>query len=234
LALYEKEFQDKIVFSPNHLLEIYLYQYYIGGEEFEVTDMKIHALYRQLADKFSKKDRVYEAIEIYEKSLAINPLDIETRSELAKLYRRTGKWDLLFKTAEEMYPFCYTISDLSRYYRILGEYYLETYKPEVSAAAYTYSNYFHPTETAGKEILFLEKALNKKFAFENIQELQNILMNENIPLNGKNETLGLLYKTGMLELDKNNTEYACCLLMFLYQLTKDEETGEILKQFNLI
>jgi tetratricopeptide (TPR) repeat protein len=234
LTLYEKECQGKTIFSPNHLLEIYLYQYYIGGEEFEVTDMKIHALYRQLADNYSRKDRAYEAIAICEKSLAINPLDIETRSELAKLYRRTGKLEQLLKTAEEMYPFCYTISDLSRYYRILGEYYLGTYKPEVSVAAYTYSNYFYPTETADKEILFLEKALNKKFAFDNIQELQNTLKNEKIPLNGKSETLGLLYKTGMLELEKNNTEYACYLLMFLYQLTKDEEVGKILKKLKLV
>ena len=187
-----------------------------------------------MADKYSKKDRVQEAIEFFEKSLAVNPLDIETRSGLAKVYRRTGKWDLLYKTAEELYPFCYTTSDLSRYYRILGEYYLETYKPEVSVAAYTYSNFFNQTETADKEIRFLEKAMNKKFAFNNIQDLQNILMKEVIPLGGKNETLGILYKTGMLELEKNNTEYACYLLLFLYQLTKDEETGEILKNFNLV
>ncbi len=234
LALYEKESQGRIIFSPNHLLELYLYQYYIGSEGFEITDMKMHAIYRLMADKYSKKDRVQEAIEFFEKSLAANPLDIETRSGLAKVYRRTGKWDLLYKTAEELYPFCYTTSDLSRYYRILGEYYLETYKPEVSVAAYTYSNFFNPTETAEKEIRFLEKALNKKFAFNNIQELQNILMKEGIPLGGKNETLGILYKTGMLELEKNNTEYACYLLLFLYQLTKDEETGEILKKFNLV
>ncbi|SHO46107.1 tetratricopeptide repeat protein [Anaerocolumna xylanovorans] len=230
LNLWEKEEQrDKAVFfCPNHFFEIYLYEYDFKGREYDILDWKLHLLYRELAERYRKKDDGERALSFYEKALVCNPLDVEILYGLARLYRDTGNWDMLYKTAERMYPYCYTRSDMSKYYRLLGLYYLETYQPDISEAVYEYSNYYYPNEAASKEMEFFEKALKRKRQVREFSKLQEILEEKGIPSVPRQETLGLLYKAAKMELDRNNLDYARYLFLFLYQLTGDEETERIL------
>ncbi|BCJ99827.1 tetratricopeptide repeat protein [Anaerocolumna chitinilytica] len=220
--------KDTPYFSPNHLLELYIYEYKVQGEKFEILDWKLHLIYRELAERYTKKDDLAMALSYYEKALDFNPVDVEVIYGLAHLYRNSGNFDMLYQTAVRMYPFCYTRSDMSKYYRLLGMFYLETYQPELAEALYEYSEYYYPNEVASKEIEFLEKALKRKHQEREISELQEILKKKSIPVIPRQETMGLLYKTAQLELGRNNTEYARFLFLFLYQLTGDEEAGEIL------
>lgn len=220
----------KTYFCPNHPLEIYLYELERKGEEYDILEWKLHLLYRELAERYIKRnDREY-ALSFYEKALCYNPLDVEILYGLACLYRNTGNWDMLYKTAVRMYPYCYTRSDMSRYYRLLGTYYLEIYEPDLAEAVYEYSNLYYPSEAADKEIEFLEKALKRKRQFREMDRLQEILKEKGLPLAPRDKTLGLLYKVGKLELERNNLDYARYLFLFLYQLTGDEEAGQILKE----
>lgn len=57
----------------------------------------------------------------------------------------------------------------------LGWYYLEKYKPEVSAACYLYSKYFGESQQADAELEFLEKAVGKKVAKKDLVQIQKIL-----------------------------------------------------------
>ncbi len=232
IKAWEKTKSEKDVpgFSPNHPLEVYLYKYKVQGEKYEILDWKLHLIYRELAERYKKKDDLAMALSAYKKALDLNPVDVEIIYELAHLYRNTGDFDMLYQTAERMYPFCYTRSDMSKYYRLLGMYYLETYKPELAEALYEYSEYYYPNEIASKEMEFLEKALKRKHQEREISELQELLKEKSIPVVPRQETLGFLYKVAKMELDRNNTEYAKYLFLFLYQLTGDEEAGEILNR----
>lgn len=222
--------KDIPCFSPNHLLEVYLYEYKVQGEKFEILDWKIHLIYRELAERYTKKDDLAMALSYYEKALDFNPVDVELIYGLAHLYRNSGNFDMLYQTAVRMYPFCYSRSDMSKYYRLLGMFFLETYQPELAEALYEYSEYYYPNDAAYKEIEFLEKALKRKHRAREISELQEILKKNSIPVFPRQETLGLLYKTAQLELGRDNTEYARFLFIFLYQLTGDEEVEEILNR----
>lgn len=225
---WEKEKKNSDFFCPNHPFEIYLYEFERKDAGYDLLDWKLHLLYRELAERYKKRDDRVMALYYYEKALACNPLDVEVLYGLAHLYRNTGNWDMLYKTAERMYPYCYTRADMSKYYRLLGLYFLETYQPDLSEAAYEYSNYYFPNETADKEMKFLEKALKRKRQARELSKLQEILKEKGIPIVPRQETLGLLYQAGKLELGRNNLDYARYLFLFLYQLTGDEEAGEIL------
>lgn len=231
INLWEKEKQGDtaVFFCPNHPFEIYLYEYDFEGRVYDILDWKLHLLYGKLAERYRKRDDREGALSSYEKALAYNPLDVEILYGLARLYRDIGNWDMLYKTAERMYPYCYTRSDMSKYYRLLGLYYLETYQPDISEAVYEYSNYYYPNEAAAKEMEFFEKALKRKRQAREFSKLQEILKEKGIPTLPRQETLGLLYKVAQRELERNNLDYARYLFLFLYQLTEDEETGRILK-----
>lgn len=215
--------------SPNHNLEIYLCEYFIQMEGYSCTQYKIHELYRKLAEKFIEEDNAEEAMKAFEKSLNWNPVDLDTRFAFAKLYRDLGDWECYLKTVQDSYPFCYSRSDMAKYYRDLGCYYLEIYRPEIAEALYTYSNLFYMSDMAENEISFLETALKRERRQYSYEDLQQILAKEGIPEHPDKSTLALLYRVGKLEQENGNPAYAKYLYVFLYQLTRDEEIEQILK-----
>lgn len=240
--------ESNVWFSPNHELEVYLYGYYVTKDAYQISEVPFHLFYADLAKKWlaegvsekklsqtevvdeQETDYGQKAMQAYTAALTYNPVDVEILTELATLYRTQKNWESMLGTAQRMYPFIFTRKDMAVYYRFLGTYYLEIYKPELSEMVYAYSKLFYKSEQADADIHYLEEAMDRPMKQLNPQEMQQELQNASIPVQPKNETLGILYHTAKKSLEDDNTEYAKQLFTCLYQLTQDPEVENILRE----
>ena len=132
----------------------------------------------------------------------------------------------------ESFNYCCTRAELAAYYRNLGWYYLEKYKPEVSAACYLYSKYFEDSQQADAELEFLEKAIGKKIAEKDLNQIQKLLKDNEIPTAANSVTLALLYKAAEEAENAGDKDQALDCYRMVYDLTADEEVGKRISGFS--
>lgn len=221
---------DDKYLSFNHILETYYYAYFLKDvSKIKYTDYNINAMYRLLGFALMKVNRLDEAIMAYNHGLDWNPVDLDTLLQLGELYKMTNNIKSLRKVSFEAYNFCCTRATLARFYRNLGYYYLEQYKPEIARALYMYSNIYFQTENADNELKFINQATKEDNNYT-LKELQSILENEKIPLGPNSDTLGITYRVGQIEMDNKNFENAADCFAMVYDLTMDEEVEALLKK----
>ena len=222
-------YKDKRYYSFNHILETYYYAYFLKDvSRLNYTDYNINAMYRLFGFALLKVNRLDEAIMAYNNGLDWNPVDLDTLLQLGELYKMTGNIKSLRKVSFEAYKFCCSRATLARFYRNLGYYYLESYKPEIARALYLYSNIYFETENATNELSFIADSLKDTKNDLSLKELQDILTKENIPLGPDSDTLGITYRVGQLEMDNKNYENAADCFAMVYDLTMDEEVKVLL------
>ena len=73
-------------------------------------------------------------------------MNVAVINKIVSCYKYLHDIEKEFEYAQKTYNFCCTRSELATYYRNVGWYYLEKYKPEVSVACYMYSNLFEKSE----------------------------------------------------------------------------------------
>ena len=140
--------------------------------------------------------------------------------------KQLGDADGEYSYTTESYNYCCTRAELAAYYRNLGWYYLEKYKPEVSAACYLYSKYFGESQQADAELEFLEKAVGKKVAKKDLSQIQKILKDNQIPTEANPVTLALLYKAAEEAAEGGDKDQALDCYRMVYDLTADKEIGK--------
>ncbi len=220
---------SRLWLSPNHNLEIHLFEYFICKDNYNCTEYKLHEIYRRLAAKYIEADNMSAAAGAFDDSLRWNPIDIDTLFEKAKFYRNMQELEKYKELIEDSYSYCYTRSDMARYYRYLGYYYVEMYQPELAEALYTYSNLYYKSEMADQEIKFLKTVMGKKNQILDLEEIKGVIKKAEIPLFPDEHTLFILSETAKTELDSGNKEYAKYLFLFYSQLTGDKNAESILK-----
>lgn len=216
-------------FSPNHILEQWLYQYYYSLDEVKISEGMQHVQWKNKAYEQMQNKNYNNALQLLQEAFSYNPTDLETLRNLAYTYYSLNDLNQMKDVAEYMYYFCYTIQDIAVYYRLLGCYYLENYQPDLSAALYSYSNLLDPTKQAEAELAYLERALQKPMKVTNNEFLQSVLSKNHIKIQPANETLGILYYTAQEAKESGDISYAKVLFTYLNRLTNDVEIQDILK-----
>ena len=209
-----------------HIAEVYLYEYFcLNGDEYEISDEdtltphKIKAKELMLAGEYEKARQELFAVRFD------NPVDIEALLSLILCCKQLGDVEDEYSYTIESYNYCCTRAELAAYYRNLGWYYLEKYKPDLSAALYRYSTFFQEGQAAEEEIKYLESALNKPMGKESPEQIQKMLEDNEIPTGPSNITLALLIKAGEEAEQNGNYMQARDCYMMVYDLTEDEEVG---------
>lgn len=218
-------------FSFNHILETYYYVYFFKDvSKLNYTLENINSYYRLYGFALMKVNRIDEAIMAYNKGIDWNPVDLDILMQLGELYKVSKNIKSLRKVSFEAYKLCCTRATLARFYRNLGYYYLESYKPEISRALYTYSNIYFETENAKSEIEFLDKATPKLSKNYTVKELQEIIAAEDIPLGPDSNTLGITFRVGQIEFDNHNYQNAADCMAMVYDLTEDSEAKQLMEK----
>ena len=123
---------------------------------------------------------------------------------------------------------------MARFYRNMGYYYLEKEEFETATALYQYSNIFCYTDSADRELRFIGRAQDKDIPEYDIPAMQKILGENNIPLGPNPDTIGITFRVGQLEMDRDNFESARDCFMMVYNLTQDAETKAYIEKIDEI
>lgn len=229
---------DGNFYSFGHVSEVYMFLY-IKNKDKKIEDLNIRfteidlsMFYRLLGLCNIHLGRKQDAIKAYDAALKWNPVDLDSLFQIIELYKAVGRIDSVRKAAKEAYSYCCTRATLAHYYRDIGFYYLEKYKPEVAVAAYQYSNIFYYHDSAKKELEYLNNTKAEPYPEYSVSELQKILSSENIPLGPSKETVQLLLQLGDLEFEQGEFVAAKDCYTMIYDLIKDAEIEDKLRQVN--
>lgn len=220
------------IFSFNHILEVYYFRFFkeAAGKELTYAPFNIGALYRFYGYILIRLEEYGAAITAYENALDWNPVDLDALFQLSELYKKTKDLKHTKEITLEAYSYCCSRASMAHFYRNLGFYYLESYQPEIACALYLYSNIFSPSESANRDLAYLEKALNRPSPQPSLAEIQALLKEKKIPAGPNPDTVGITFRTGQLELEKQNYETARDCFALVYDLTLDQEAKALLEQ----
>ena len=211
--------------SLRHISEVFLYEYYMNPDEYEISKDDLVRPHLDKAGALLSEQKNNEALQEYLAANMENPVSFEAVSGIIICCKRLGDIEGEYKYTQEMYKLCCTRAELATYYRNLGWYYLEKYKPDLSAALYRHSTFFQEGQAAEEEIKYLESALNKPMGKESPEQIQKMLEDNKIPTGPSNITLALLIKAGEEAEQNGNYMQARDCYMMVYDLTEDEEVG---------
>lgn len=224
---------DKNIYlSLNHIMELYEYSYYFKTDRnIKCTDVMYNEYYRTYAQLLCATGEYEKALDACNTAIEWNPVDLESHLQLAEVYILMGNHDEEYRQAtENAYRYCCTRATMARYYRNMGRYYLDKYKPETARALYVYSNIYFSSEAADSALQFIESALNASVPKYEIKELQQILEENDVKLGPDADTIGIIYRVGNLMLESKDYDRARDCFAIVYDITQDEETGTILAQ----
>lgn len=207
-------------FSPNHKIEVFLYEYYINQGDYNLCDERIHEMYRILGDLYKKHKMKDKAEKSYLKSLEYNPVDLDTYNALCDFYIENEMLDKLLVSASKIYNFCYTNLDMARYYYYLGQYFKLGFEADFAYILFNYSNTFVKTKENEKQIEFIEEAYNRKLEKYSREELRNKLSKNKIPIDPSDITSAIVYKVAELENANGNVEEANQLVQVIRNFIK--------------
>ena len=197
----------------------------MNPDEYEISKDDLARPHLDKAGDLLSQQKNNEALQEYLAANMENPVSFEAVSGIIICCKRLGDIEGEYKYTQEMYKLCCTRAELATYYRNLGWYYLEKYKPDLSAALYRYSTFFQEGQAAEEEIKYLESALNKPMGKESPEQIQKMLEDNEIPTGPSNITLALLIKAGEEAEQNGNYMQARDCYMMVYDLTEDEEVG---------
>lgn len=230
----ETEFSDKkgSLFSFNHILEVYYFRFFKneGSQEIAYAPFNIGAFYRFYGYILLRLQKYEKAINAYEASLEWNPVDLDSLFQLSELYKTTKDLERVRKLTLESWNYCCSRATLAHFYRNLGFYYLESYQPKLAIPLYLYSNIFSASESASRDLKYLEAALKRPTPELSIPEIQAVLKENKIPAGPNPDTLGITLRTGQLELEKQNYETAKDCFLLVYDVTLDDEVKACLEK----
>ena len=222
---------SKLIVCLRHISEVFLYEYYcLGYDEYEISEEDTLTLYKTKAKELLLSGDYSKAQQEWLSAHLENPVDMETILGIILCCKQLGDSEGEYSYTTESYNYCCTRAELAAYYRNLGWYYLEKYKPEVAAACYLYSKYFEDSQQADAELEFLEKAIGKKVADKDLDQIQKILKENDIPTEANPVTLALLYKAAQEADEAGDTQQALDCYRMVYDLTADEEVGKIISK----
>lgn len=212
-----------------HISEVFLYEYYcLGDDEYEISVDDTLTPHKEKAKELLLAGNYSDSQQEWLSAHFENPVDMEAILGIILCCKQLGDIEGEYSYTIESYNYCCTRAELAAYYRNLGWYYLEKYKPEVSAACYLYSKYFEESQQADAELEFLKKAIGKNIAEKDINKIQKILKDNEIPTEASPVTLALLYKAAEEVADCDDKKQALDCYRMVYDLTADEEIGKII------
>jgi tetratricopeptide (TPR) repeat protein len=213
------------MFSFNHILEVYYFRFFknAGENDIQYAPLNIGSFYRFYGYILLRLQRYGDAITAYENALDWNPVDLDSLFQLSELYKKTKDLRHTLDTTWDSYNYCCSRATLAHFYRNLGFYYLESYQPDIATALYLYSNIFSASESASRDLAYLEKALKRPTPGLSIRELQAVLRENKIPVGPNPDTVGITFRTGQLEFENQHYDTAKDCFLLVYDLTQDKE-----------
>lgn len=184
-----------------------------------------YVAYSFLAYIYNEEKNYDEALKILDKQIKIAPLNLDGYFERAETFKMQKKWEQFKEETQKIYPLIYDASDLARFYRNLGYYYIEQNHLDFAYALYTVSIYFEENNNAFQEMMYIDQKLGEKYKGKIMDPGKALkwLEQNHIPFGAPQENIDLLisiYANSPELMANQGIEQS--LANKIYGLTKDD------------
>lgn len=189
------EDENNTHYSFNNYIETLLFwSIYRPEKKNEFPDVNYSQIYYYLGFINIEQKNYGKALEYLEKGLQWNPIDVLLIFEKAAVYRMSGEIERFKAEIEKTHSLIYSSSDLAKFYRELGWYYIEKRVFDLANALYTASIEFLDTELARNELMYIAKQEKRDFRFSTKEEIKKLLADYNIWSGFNKNTVNLIYE----------------------------------------
>ena len=177
-----KEDQITRYFTFKDIIEFYCSKEKLNIQKKAVwVDLRTDDAYKLLAYIASEEKKFSQAIEYLEKGLYFNPMNLGIRFEFAESYKMQKNLEKMYDSIKNIYDYIYDPSMLSRYYRLLGYYFIEKQNYDVAYSLYAISVYYENSEMAHHEINYIKQQTGNPNFEKTTSEILKLLKQHNIP-----------------------------------------------------
>lgn len=142
-------YEKKVINSEYNIFKIY---YYLG---FINKNLKNYVL----------------AINYFDKALSYNPINVSTLFERANVYRITKNLEIYRSEIEKTHKYIFNKKDLSRFYRELGNFFLEKKLLDVANALYTMSIGIFDTEINENALRYIAQIEHREVTYTPLEKI---------------------------------------------------------------
>ncbi len=176
-----KEDQVTRYFSFKDIIEFYCSKGIINTDKKVVwVNLRYDVAYKLLGYIAIEEQEFEKARDYFEKGLYYNPMSTEIRFEKAESYKCQKDFDKMLEVIKDIYNYILDPHDLSKYYRLLGYYYVEKNKLDLAYSLYALSIYYENNEMAHHEINYIKQKLGQPDYKISTKKIISLIKNENI------------------------------------------------------
>ncbi len=171
--------------------------------------------------------RYEEAIAALSKAVRWNPSNLTVRYEVGENYKKLGDMGAYERVLDEAHPFIASADDMARFHRSKGFMLIEQENYELAAAHFMYSLLYAESNLALSEIMHIKMKCGEDYTGMTPETAEAVLEREGELCGADKNTLSALYALIKIANDNADVETAIHSAINLYELTGDEEIGNL-------
>ncbi len=224
-------YEEGVYYSFDEAFEELLYKVLNQPEkEIRRPVMPMSRIYAVYGILLVELGRTEEAQKVLEKGLRWNPYDMEIRAEYAETWKMQKNNEEYLNQVIESLKYIYRPQYLARAYRDIGYYFVEKKMYSEATFMYYLSMRWEPeSKNAAAELYYIEQAAEEEIRELTASEIRALAETYEFPVGGNPQVLSIAYNAGkqLYEEKDPGAEY---YLRIVYDMTQDEEVGEILEK----
>lgn len=157
------------------------------------------------------------------------PMNVSLAFEYAETYKQQGNMEKFLQTTRKVYEIIYKKTDLARFYRNIGYYFIEKKLWVEAMGVFILSLNFDAKSTAASgEMAYIEEKAGKKIEWPKIEEIKEICQKYDIPFGPNTNVAALAYRYGKALFDEKMSDYAKYFLEIAYSMVPAPEIKKML------
>ena len=157
------------------------------------------------------------------------PMNVSLAFEYAETYKIQGLMEQFLDCTKKTYEIIYKKTDLARFYRNVGFYFIEKKLWREAIASYVLSlNFESESPMVASEIAYIEEKAGQKIEWPKIEEIKDICNKRGIPFGLNTNVAVIAYRYGKALFDDKNFEYAKYFLEIAYSMVQAPEIKKML------
>ncbi|MGI5988799.1 MAG: hypothetical protein ACOX78_00855 [Lachnospiraceae bacterium] len=226
-----RENSTSVTLSFDHVMEYYLYIWYFPQDkEIHFAGVPYSSYYLEAGNEKLKEGKPHAAVKYFRKAQLWNPVSLPVKLAFAEALKQENKLKPYLDKTQEAHRYCLTRAEMARYFRNVGFYYVEKYRPDIARACYIRANRYFHSENADLELKYLETALKDKTP-EMTDEQIDSLLRENDIFTGPDETsVQVVAHAGFDLIRTGQTREAADCLEVASDISGDESMKRLVKK----
>lgn len=214
--------------------EIMYIHYNKPEKDIRSAQIDYEALYFLYGNILVELGRIEDAREALKKARRWNPASPAVGFEYAETYKMEGNIPVFAKVTKEIYPYIMTKTDLARFYRNMGFYFVEVEEYYAAVCGLMFSTGYEKSNIVPTELYYISQKSGENYK-PTVEEMIKCFEEHDIPLGVSDDVIGIAYAYGKHFYeevkDMAATEYFWGMFA---EFREDEEVNRVLKEIRNI